>query len=78
MNIYSQAIGQTLRYGLTILAAYLAVVGITENQQHELVETTINVLVPIIVAGIAQVWSFVNKRKLFETDPNVRPADPDA
>lgn len=70
MNIYSQVIGQVIRFGLTFLAAYLAVVGVTENMQHELVETTVNILVPVALGLGAQVWSIINKRYLYGLDPN--------
>jgi hypothetical protein len=62
MNIYSQVIGQIIRYALTALAVYLGLVGVTENQQHELVETIVNWSVPIVLALAVQVWSYYRKK----------------
>ena len=75
-SIYTAVLGQVLRHFLTLLSGGLIAWGITTEQQNTLIETTIYLLVPIIVALFVQIWSYLSKRylpllleKAFHTSP---------
>jgi len=62
MKVYKLVLGQILRHIFTGLAIYLAVFKVDETQQSELVETTINYVLPLILLGVGQLWSFLQKK----------------
>lgn len=70
MSIYRLILGQILRHFFTIAAGVLATVGVTTEMRSELVETTVTIVVPIILLIISQGWSFLQKQyfpQLLET-----------
>lgn len=76
MNIYASVAGQILRHFLTIAAGFLAAYGVVADMQSELVETTITIVVPVILAVVAQVWGYASKKHVpaiiqaaFEANP---------
>lgn len=62
IEIYSKILGLVLRHLLTILAGYLAFVGVDKESNSELVSVTVNILVPVVLLAIATGWSFLQKR----------------
>lgn len=64
MNIYYLVLAQILRHFFTALAGVLLTVGVTVEMQNELVETTVTIIVPILLLLLSQGWSFFQKRYL--------------
>lgn len=60
--IFSKVLGQIFRYALTILASYLAFVGVDKETYGELVAVLINILVPLVLALAVQFWAIAQKR----------------
>jgi hypothetical protein len=61
-EIYKKVLGQVLRHFLQSVAVYLAVVGVDEQSHSELVTVTVNILVPVILTAVAQLWGLAQKR----------------
>lgn len=60
--IFSKIIGQILRHFFTIAAGYLIFVGVDKESNSELVDTTINLIVPLIILAAVQIYGVMQKR----------------
>ena len=61
-EIYGKVIGQVIRFLLRAAAVYLAFVDVTPSDQNMLVEVTVQIVMPVILAGFAEGWSWAVKR----------------
>jgi hypothetical protein len=77
MKVYTAVLAQILRHLLTAAAVLLAKVGVDKDMQNELVETTIFIIVPIILAVVAQWLGYLQKRFLPILLEKARQADPE-
>lgn len=60
--IYLTILAQAVRFALRAVAGYLAFIGITGEQQSQFVEVTVGVIVPLLLVGFAELWSYLQKR----------------
>lgn len=69
MNPISILFGQIIRRGLTLLAGYLAYVGVTSAQQGTLVDALVPVAIAVVAFAVDQVWGYFSKKDALEKDP---------
>ena len=50
---------------MTLAAGYMAFVGVDAETYGQFVSTTVNILVPIILLLIPQIWGYLQKRWAF-------------
>jgi hypothetical protein len=77
MNIYTKVISSILRALFMLLAGFLTQAGVPDSEQKELVETTVNVVAPIVISAVVVYWSYIEKRfipKLLELAFHANPA----
>lgn len=60
-------IGQVLRHLLTMAAGLLAAYGVTVDQQTALVDSTLAVMLSVIMFLIGQGWSYFSKVDAYDT-----------
>lgn len=77
MKVYAAVIAQILRHLLTAGAVLLAKFGVDNDLQNELVETTIFIIVPVLLAFAAQWFGYLQKRFLPILLEKARQADPE-
>lgn len=61
-SIYNLALSQVLRFLLRAVAVILGYVGVTTEVQSELVEVTIFIVTPILLALLAEGYSYIQSR----------------
>lgn len=76
-EIYKLALGAILRHFLSIAAGVLAPYGVNEAMQGQLVESTVALGVSVILAGVAFVLSYAQKRFQINLTEAARAAHPD-
>ena len=61
-GIYQKVVGQIIRALLMALATYAFAVGVDEKTYGEFIAVTVNIVTPIVITLIVQIWGILEKR----------------